>query len=164
MADENKNVAVEMDWDDGISAEASKNEFNLPPVGEYGFIVDEFEKTFSKSGNKMAKINIKLDESGQYFHVYDYLVLSSNMAWKLAQFFECIGLKKKDEPLDRMPWDKVLGASGRVKIKHETYEGKESCKVAQYIPSEASKAPTAPAKAPAKKTSKKAEDDLPFEV
>ena len=148
MAEEVKNEM--MDWDDSISADAG-SEQNLPPEGEYGFKVIEFEKTFAKSGNKMAKITIQLDkENGQNWKVYDYLVLSDKMAWKLAQFFEALSLKKKGEALDKMPWDKVLGGSGRVKIKHETYEGKESCKVERYLASEAAKAPTAP--------------EVPFEV
>jgi hypothetical protein len=161
MSEENKNM--DMDWDSPISAEASNNEYNLPPVGEYGFTVESFEKTFSKAGKKMAKIVLKLDKEAQFFHVYDYLVLTENMAWKLAQFFECLSLKKRGEPLDHMPWDKVLGASGRVKIKHEDYNGTESCKVDRYIVSDAAQAPTAPKKASAKKT-KTPEEDLPFEV
>lgn len=149
MAEEVKNL--DMDWDSPISAEASeRSEQNLPPVGEYGFTVIECEKTVSKAGKKMAKVNLELDEEGQHWKVYDYLVLTTNMEWKLASFFECVGLKKKGESLSKMPWDKVLGSKGRMKIKHETYDGKESCKVDRYIPSEASKAPTAP--------------EVPFEV
>ena len=153
MADEIKKTenAAEMDWDSGISADVGES--NLPPVGEYGFTVTEFEKTISKSGKKMAKITLELDKIGQFWKINDYLVLQDNMAWKLAQFFESLGLKKKGEKLERMPWDKVPGATGRVKIKHETYNGKESCKVDQYILSEAAKAPTKPDMS-----------DMPFEV
>ena len=141
MVDEIKNT--EMDWDSPI--EANVNEMNLPPVGEYGFTVIEFEKTFSKAGNKMAKITIQLDkENGQHWKINDYLVLSDKMAWKLSDFFEALSLKKKGEKLEKMPWDKVLGSTGRVKIKHETYDGKESCKVDKYLVSEAEQAPTAP--------------------
>lgn len=157
--DVKKNVEEkEMDWDSGISAEVEER--NLPPVGEYGFTVDEFEKTLSKSGKKMAKITIKLDKEGQFWRINDYLVLTANMEWKLAQFFECLSLKKKGEPLTSMPWNQVLGSSGRVKIKHEVYEGKENCKVDRYLVSDAAKAPTAPAndiKAPEA-------GDVPFEV
>lgn len=154
MADEIKNnTAAEMDWDSGISAEAGSNEFNLPPVGEYGFKVVEFNKKFSNAGNKMAEIKLELDESAQFWKVYDYLVLTDRNAWKLATFFESVSLKKKGEALDKMPWDKVLGASGRVKIKHETYDGKERCKVDRYVVSEAAKAPTASSMS-----------DVPFEV
>lgn len=148
MAEDIKNNAAEMDWDSGISADVG--EANLPPVGEYGFTVIEFEKTVSKAGKKMAKVTLELDQSGQFWKVNDFLVLQDSMAWKLAQFFECLGLKKKGEPLTSMPWDKVLNESGRVKIKHETYDGKEYCKVERYVATEASQAPSAP--------------EVPFEV
>lgn len=141
----------EMDWDAGLEAEYSGGEFNIPPIGEYGFKVINLEKTHSKAGNKMAVINLELDETAQFWKVYDYLTLTENNAWKLAKFFECIGLKKKGEKLKKMPWDKVLGAEGRVKIKHDTYNGKESCKVDQYIVTEASQAD-------------KELPDMPFEI
>ena len=147
---------TEMDWDSGISADVGTGEMNLPPVGEYGFKVIEFEKTLSKAGKKMAKIVIELDKEGQFWKVYDYLVLSDSMAWKLATFFESLSLKKKGEPLAKMPWDDVLGKTGRVKIKHETFDGKESCKVDRYLPSEASQASSKPSANPM--------DDVPFEV
>lgn len=152
MADEIKNnSATEMDWDSGIAADVG-GEFNLPPVGEYGFTVTEFEKTISKAGRKMAHIVIELDENGQFWKIDDYLVLQDNMAWKIATFFESLGLKEKGEPLVRMPWDEIIAKTGRVKIKHETYEGKEYCKVDRYLLTDAAKAPTAPA------------NDMPFEI
>lgn len=151
MAEDIKNNAAEMDWDSGISAEAGQA--NLPPVGEYGFTVVELEKTLSKTGKKMAKVVLELDREAQFWKVTDYLVLQENMAWKLAQFFESLGLKKKGEPLTSMPWNKVLNETGRVKIKHETYEGNENCKVDRYITTDAAQAPKAP------DTS-----DVPFEV
>ena len=142
----------EMDWDSGISAEATATEYEIPPVGEYGFTVIEFEKTVSKSGKKMAKINIQLDEAGRKTRIYDYLVLQESMAWKLASFFESLNLKQKGEPLTTMPWDKVLYTEGRVKIKHEIYEGEERCKVDRYLPCAAATAPAKP------------DIDVPFEV
>lgn len=144
----------EMDWDSGISAEATATEYEIPPVGEYGFTVIEFEKTVSKSGKKMAKINIQLDEAGRKTRIYDYLVLQESMAWKLASFFESLNLKQKGEPLTTMPWDKVLYAEGRVKIKHEIYEGEERCKVDRYLPCVAATAPAKPVN----------DIDVPFEV
>lgn len=154
MSEEEKNVMQDQDWDSGLDAEYGDND--IPAVGEYGFQVIEFEKTFSKKGYKMAKLTIQLDkENGHNWKVSDYIVLTQ--AWKCAQFFEALGLKKKGEPLDRMPWEKVPGASGRVKIKHEIYNGEEYCKVDKYLISEATKAPTAP-------KTKTPGEDLPFEV
>lgn len=162
MADEIKNTAAEMDWDSGISAEASESSFELPEVGEYGFTVEDFEKTISKSGKKMAKINIRLDENAHNYHIYDYLVLTTSMEWKLSQFFESLGLKKKGEPLTKMPWSEVLGAVGKCKIKHEIYEGETRCKVDRYLPTNATKAPTAPKSTP--KDADISSDNMPFEV
>jgi len=133
--DKKKNVSeeMEMDWDSGLSVEEEAAAINLPPVGEYNFEVVEFEKTYSKSNKPMAKVNLKLDCDGQSFRVYDYLVLTSNMAWKLATFFESLGLKEKGKDLARMPWEKVLGAHGRVKIKHELYNDEPRVKVDKYV-------------------------------
>lgn len=152
MTDNEQIQNTELGWDSGISAEAKEQ--NLPPEGTYGFTVVELERTYSKaSGKPMAKINLELDKEGQYWHVYDNLVLASNMEWKLIAFFESVGLKKKGEALTKMPWDKVLGSTGRVTIKHEDYNGKTNCKVDRYVTSEAAKAPAKPDMS-----------DVPFEV
>lgn len=148
---ENIEEVKDLDWDSPVSADASDGASgDIPEPGEYGFMVIDFEKTVSKSGKKMAKINLELDETGRHWKIYDYLVLTTNMEWKIATFFESLGLKKKGEPLTKMPWDKVLGAEGRVKIKHEIYEGEARCKVDRYLISAAAEAPSAP--------------EMPFEI
>lgn len=135
---EKKIMTEEMNWDSGLSATAP--EMKLPPVGEYGFTIVEFEKTKSSTGKPMAKIKIKLDEDGWFYRIYDNLVITKTAEWKLIQFFECIGLKEPGEVLEKMPWDKIVGAKGRVAIKHEIYNGNENCKVDYYItPTEATK-------------------------
>lgn len=143
MTEENMNI--ELDWDSGIEANVGeeKSENWIPPVGEYGFTVIEFEKTFSKAGRKMAKLTLELDEDGRGWRITDYIVLTQ--AWKCAQFFESLGLKQKGVALARMPWEQVLNAEGRVKIMHEPYNGKDYCKVDRYVIGEAK------------------EEDVPFE-
>lgn len=122
----------EMDWNDGITNSEQDSEYHVPAIGEYDFRIVSFEKTISKAGNKMAKICIELD-GPSHCRVYDYLVLNQSSAWKLAQFFESLGLKEKDKELTRMPWDKVEGATGRVRIRHEDYQGRTTCKVDHYV-------------------------------
>lgn len=152
MADDVKKVEnMDMDWDDGISAEAGEYTGVLP-VGEYDFTVVDFERTFSKAGKNMAKITLEIDYDGFKWKVWDYMTLTSNMAWKLASFFETLGLKKKGTELKKMPWNEILGKTGRVKIKHEQYNGNDSAKVERYIVTVASQAPAAP------------DGSLPFEV
>lgn len=155
MAKEEKKKAEEnienqdLDWDDGLSVEEEGYEFEVLPVGEYEFEVVDFEKTFSKSDKKMAKITLEIVYNGMKFKVWDYLVLTQNMAWKIASFFEALGLKKKGTELKQMPWNQIMEKTGRVKIKHEEYNGQTSAKVDRYIPSIASEADDSP---------------LPFEV
>lgn len=151
MAKEEKKKAVEnqdLDWDDGLSAEET-DYVELPPVGEYEFEVIDFEKTFSSTDKKMAKLTLEYEYNGYKYRVWDYLVLTQNMAWKIASFFESIGLKKKGSELKQMPWNQIMEKKGRMRIKHEEYNGKTSAKVDKYIPSVAATADDAP---------------LPFEV
>lgn len=140
---------MDLDWDDGISAEAGEGEYEVLPIGEYEFEVVDFEKTFSKSNKKMAKLTLEIIYDGKKFKVWDYIVLTQNMAWKIASFFESLGLKKKGTALKQMPWNQIMKKKGRVKIKHEEYNGQTSPKVDAYIPSIASTADDSP---------------LPFEV
>ena len=144
----------ELDWDDGIEAEVSTGgDYSILPVGEYEFEVSDLEKTFSKAGNKMAKITMDIIFEGHKYKVFDNIVLMSNMKWKIAQFFECLGLKKKGTELKSMPWNQVVEKHGRVKIKHEEYNGKTNAKVDFYIVTAAAQASSSPE-----------EGSLPFEV
>lgn len=142
-----------LDWDSPISAE--EKEFTLAPEGEYNFYVSGFERTMSQKGSKMAKLTLAVETDAGVLPVFDYLVLTTKMEWKLSQFFECIGLKEKGTPLKSMPWDKVMNAEGRVKIVVEEHEYKgemrKSNKVGRYLPSE-------------KKKLDLDESDLPFEI
>lgn len=158
MAKEKVNPEVEqdLDWDSGIGADVQTGSIELPPVGDYNFVVTGFERTFSKSGKKMAKLTLALDVNGQAYPRDVYLVLTTSTLWKLATFFECVGLKKKGEDLVKMPWDKVLGAEGRCSLIHEEYNGTQVGRVDKFLerkPTAASQAPTAPSM-----------DDMPFEL
>lgn len=148
-------------WGSTIPATAEQKEFTVPPVGEYNFIVISAEKTYSQnSGNPMLKV--RLDLQGADGSVFDNLPLTDNMMWKIVSFFESIGLKKKGEELKigiGEAADKAVGCEGRLKVKHETYNGKLNAKVDKYLISDAKKAKTAPA-APVEDDI----DDVPFEI
>ena len=149
----NTGAEMNLDWDSPISAE--EREFSVAPEGEYNFTVTNFERTMSQKGSKMAKLTLGVETDEGVLPVFDYLVLTTKMEWKLSQFFECIGLKEKGVPLKSMPWDKVMGAEGRAKIVIEEHEYKgemrKGNKVGKYMPG-----------TPKKKDS---EDlDLPFEI
>jgi hypothetical protein len=114
------------------------------------------EKTFSSNGNPMIKV--RLDLQGADGSVFDNLVISDKMMWKLVSFFESIGLKKEGEELSLSigdAADKAVGMEGFCKIKHETYNGEKRAKVDKYLIPTAKKATTAPVLD---------EDDLPFKI
>ena len=149
---ERVNNGADLDWDNGLDFVEEK-EYSILPVGEYEFIVVNLEKTYSKAGSPMGVITLDIiTDQGQHSTVKDYLVISESVAWKLSQFFQCVGLQKKGEALKKMPWNKVVGAEGRVSIIHESFNDKESAKVNKYL------SPT---------VTPKVEDtgsDLPFEI
>ena len=147
------------DWNSKVPAKAELREFEVPPIGEYNFMVASAEKTFSSNGNPMIKV--RLDLQGADGSVFDNLVISDNMMWKLVSFFESIGLKKKGEELSISigdAADKSVGLEGRLKVKHETYNGKLSAKVERYLIPTSKKAAKAPANAPSISDA----DDVPF--
>lgn len=134
------------DWNSKVPAKAEEREFQLPPIGEYNFMVVSAEKTFSSNGNPMIKV--RLDLQGADGSVFDNLVISDKMMWKLVTFFESIGLKKKGEELSLSigdAADKAVGLEGFCKIKHETYNGEKRAKVDKYLVPTAKKAITPPA-------------------
>ena len=144
------------DWNSKVPAKVEEREFSIPPIGEYNFMVMSAEKTFSSNGNPMIKV--RLDLQGAEGSVFDNLVISDKMMWKLVTFFESIGLKKKGEELSLSigdAADKAVGLEGFCKIKHETYNGKESAKVDKYLVPTDKKAATAPVLN---------EDDMPFRI
>ena len=150
-------VDHDLDWDCGIGADVQTGSIELPPVGDYDFTVTNFEKTISKSGNKMAKLTLALDVNGQVYLRDVYLVLTSSALWKIATFLECVGLKKKGVDLPQIPWGKVLGSQGRCHLIHEEYNGSQVGRVDVFLekkPTEASKVKTEPID----------EDDMPFEI
>lgn len=151
-----------LSWDSTLPAEVEEKEFQIPPIGEYNFIVVSVEKTYAKSsGNPMLKV--RLDLQGADGSVFDNLVISEKAMFKLVTFFESIGLKKKGEPISvgiGELADRAVNCEGRCKIKHEEYNGKINAKVDKYIVLEPKKK-----QAPAKLTPAEEEAlDLPFPI
>jgi hypothetical protein len=154
-----------LDWNSSLSANAGAQD--ILPVGEYPFYVANIEKTYTGANSKipgtpMAKVTLAVQTSNGTASVIDNLVLSETMEWKLASFFECIGLKKKGQELGNIgaAFDKAKGCEGHLKIKHEDFNGQMTAKVGSYVKgygkvSQGASAPTAPAID---------EDSMPFEI
>ena len=119
----NANTKMEMDWDDEIQIDDMK--FVVLEEGDYNFEVSKVERGNFPGSAKISpskKVTLTLlvvTDSGLATCRTD-LILNRVVEFRLAQFFYCIGQKKKGEPF-KMEWDKVLGAKGRAHFKPRTY-------------------------------------------
>lgn len=149
-------------WDSEITQDAP--EFVLLPEGDYPFMVQGLEKgiyegTSEKIGHgcpmAILKIVVYGGDKGNT-SIQDRLYLSTNMEWKLGQFFRAIGQKTHGKSY-KMDWNNVIGKEGLCHVKVENWTGsdgqpKQSNKIDRYLECDAVKAPTKPA------------EELPFEV
>lgn len=113
------NEERELQWDDQIEKES---DFVTLPAGDYPFIVESFERArhTPKEGGKLPACNkailkLRIDTTEGSAYITHSLFLHTKMESRLSEFFTCIGLKKKGEPL-RMNWNAVPGATGRAKV------------------------------------------------
>lgn len=115
-----------MDWDDAIESDGES--FVILDDGDYNFEVVNFERGRFPGGTKLppcnkAVITVRVTaEKGTAMIKFD-LILYRTLEWRLAAFFRCIGIKKKDERLV-MDWSKVVGSKGRARFKQRTYTDK----------------------------------------
>ena len=157
--------ATFLDWNAEITQDAP--EFVLLPEGNYPFMVQGLEKQIYDGpsekigkGCPMAVLKIVVGTEDNHTSVTDRLYLSTNMEWKLGQFFRSIGQKTHGKAY-KMDWNNVIGKQGLCHVKVEDWTGndgkpKQSNKIDKYLECDAVKAPTAPKKSEA--------SDLPFEV
>lgn len=114
-----------LEWDANIENDSAG--FQRFKPGIYNFTVDKFERGSFNGSEKMCACGKAIitmtvkDASGNATTVTDGLIMHKKMEWKLSEFFRAIGQKKHGEKL-RMDWNKVIGASGKLKLKN--IEGK----------------------------------------
>lgn len=112
-----ENIDKEYGWDDEIE----KDEQETLAEGDYSYTVKSFERGRFNGSEKipacnMAIITIAIHSDKPDVDCKANLILHSKMEWKLSEFFESIGQKKKGEKI-HMNWNKVVGATGRCCIK-----------------------------------------------
>lgn len=143
----NSNGAI--GWDDEVSAsdagEGQQNEeFVILPDGTYPFRVAKVERGSFKGSQRlppcnMVKVEIIADggDIGRSY-VHYRLYLHTSCLWKIFQFLEAVGLRKKgDSSAARIPWEKVVkGLSGRCELNSREYNGKTYNDVAKWLPGE----------------------------
>jgi hypothetical protein len=89
---------------------------DLLPEGTYSFTVKSTESQKSSSGNAMLKIRICiLDNNRNDYNIFDYLVATDKMMFKLKHFCESVDLKEEYNKGTLYPND-CNGRSGKVII------------------------------------------------
>lgn len=134
-----------MGWDDEITAESK--EYTLLPVGNYQFIIkDNFVRSKTSGKGKLpvcnkADITLTINYEGKEVKVITSLVLHKSLEWKISQFFECIGMKRKGVPF-RPDWNGIVGKTGTVKISHREYNGSTYNDVKEFVINDNTPMPT----------------------
>jgi hypothetical protein len=124
-----------MDWNEEI---VKDSEFVTLPEGIYDFIIKKpFERQKTSGQGKlpvcnMAVITLTINYEGKEVDVSTKLVLHRSIEWKISQFFEAIGLKRKGEPC-RMAWNEIIGKTGKAKIAPREYNGNTYNDVKEFI-------------------------------
>ena len=86
-------------------------------VGNAHFLVREADETFSKSGNPMVKLTLHVtDKKKNEGIVFDYLVGTENMAFKIKHFWESLGNPDQYATGDS-PVDLMIAKTGTCRLK-----------------------------------------------
>lgn len=145
-----EDLGTSLDWEGDI--DAPDNEFEPLPEGVYTFEVEavdrqQFNGSQKMSACPMAHVHLRiLDEPYSNRKIFENLLLNSKVAWKIKQFFVCIGMHPVDAPKDqkvRMDWSHAIGRRGSLKLSTREYNGKTYNDVSEFIKPE----PVAPAPA-----------------
>lgn len=112
-----------LDWDSVIDQDGAP--FVLLDEGEYNFTIQEFKRAIFPGSQKIqqcpkAELVLNIENLTT---VKTDLILAPQLMWKLAAFARSIGVKKHGEAC-KIPWDSIVGYSGRCKIKHRSYVDK----------------------------------------
>lgn len=90
--------------------------------GEYPFQVIEIEETLTKKGDhSMLVVEILVTHGERKLKIRDWIVLMTEMAWKLRHFAYALGLGEKYEN-NTLDVKDFLGKKGIVKLGTREYE------------------------------------------
>ena len=141
------------DWDSPADVDDTGGSVVLKN-GEYRFVVKSMSKEISKgaktAGAHQASLVLMMyDKNDENYENrigtgYDRLTLHDTTWGMVCAFFRATGDRKHGESV--VPkWDEVAGASGKAVFYQDTYNGKTSMKVKNYLfPDEVPAEPTEP--------------------
>ena len=112
---------MSFDYDPMTEEEVQKARFQLLDEGEYDAVVDAATHEVSSKGNQMIKLSLSVfDPNGVIVPVYDYLVFTKQMMWKVKHFCDSAGLEK--EYMDKK-FDALIADRQNVRVKLIVQDG-----------------------------------------
>jgi Protein of unknown function (DUF669) len=91
-------------------------ELNLLPDGIYDFSVKRSDEKLSKAGNQMLELILEVyDQKGKVHTIWDYIVPTSAMMYKLKHLCDSVGLSDKYKT-GLLDYEDLQGKSGKAKI------------------------------------------------
>lgn len=117
----------ELTWDSEI--EDTGPSFVLLPEGDYDFEVVHWERSRYEGGPRlpacpMAIVHLRVKGESGETTIHHRLFLHSRTQGLLFDFFVGIGLMKRGEKAT-MPWNQIVGRTGRAKVGIRTWTGND---------------------------------------
>lgn len=151
--------------------DAEKARSTLLPAGRYDALVRKATEKVSKSGNDMLELEVEVFHDEGSMIVFDYLLSTEKMIWRLRHFCEAAGLLDKYDT-GTLTAEDCVDINIAVELEHDKpkdpkYQTRNRIK--EYMPSQfgsnAAPAKKPEASRPAAKKSAPADDDdgsIPF--
>ena len=116
------------------SGSPSASSFSVE-AGTYKLRVIEATEDTSKGGNDMVKLKLRIlkADGSDGPAMFDYLVLGENTGWKIDQFLSACGEHPGEGQRVSLDVDAMIGWECEAELTVETYNGKKSNKVANYV-------------------------------
>jgi hypothetical protein len=134
----------------------------LLPEGTYEFVVvDAVDKISHAGKNPMIELTLSVKGSnGEELRVYDRLVFTANMGWKIDHFRASSGEKVVAGPTNFDAVD-ALDRQGKCLLEIEEYDGRDRNRIKDYIdPKSEKKPPAKPSTAALPKAEKSIEQEF----
>lgn len=107
--------------------------------GVYEFVVEKVTPGVSKAGNNKIDLTLKVMDKGESFFIFDCLVATKNMTYKIKHFCETVGLGK-EYALGKINPEIWIGRNGKLdlyiqkgNVKPDGSKYKDKMAVRDYI-------------------------------
>jgi hypothetical protein len=108
-------------------------EQDVPPEGDYDFIVDDATEKESRQANAMIELQLVIEHNGSRTRVFDYLVFTPRAFWKIDHFLSATGEKLVEGQEFTLEAEDCIGRKGRCHLIVDNYQGEARNKVDDYL-------------------------------